>query len=201
MGCVNHPNAPVAATCKRCGVHLCGTCTKFLESGEYCEKCGAAAEADDYRIYRDRNQQAREQEVAQATSVRITEEEIREKNRKSDGLYIKGGIGVACLMLFVSMGLYAFPDLLKSEQQVAQEQSIIRLEACRQVFQAIGIRLSEGDLPDSTMTCPGTNIPNIVLRQGSRITVSHPNPRQFGLSELYVTNDSHRVVMVPEGQG
>ena len=61
--------------------------------------------------------------------------------------------------------------------------------------------LSEGETPDDSMSCPGTNIPNIVSRQGNRITVSHPNPRQFGLTELYVTSDSHRVVMEGESQG
>jgi hypothetical protein len=122
-----------------------------------------------------------------------------DRKLKIKTVYIKGGIGLALLMLFVSIGLYAYPDLRKSDVQLAQEQAVILLEECRQVFQAIGIRLSEGEIPDSTMSCPGTNIPNIILRQGNKITVSHPNPRQFGLVELYVTSDSHRVVM--EGQG
>lgn len=201
MGCVYHPNAPVAATCNKCGVELCGTCTRFLDSGEYCEKCSTVAEADAYLKSRDRNIEARNAELAQSTTNRITEEEIRQKNRSKDGIYLKGGIGMGVLMIFVSLGLYAFPDLMKSEQQIAQEQAIINLEACREVFQAIGIRLSEGEVPETTMSCPGTNIPNIILRQGNTITVSHPNPQQFGLTELYVTSDSHRVVMAGQGQG
>ncbi len=201
MGCIYHPNAPVAATCKKCNAELCGTCTRFLDSGEYCEKCAAVAEADSYLKTRDRNQEARNVEMVQSTSTRITEEENRQKARSKDGIYVKGGIGMGVLMIFVSMGLYAFPDLTKSEEQIAQEQGIMLLEACREVFQGIGIRLAEGEIPVSTPSCPGTNIPNIILRQGNRITVSHPNPRQFGLSELYVTNDSHRVVMDGQGQG
>ena len=157
------------------------------------------AEADAYLKSRDRNIEARNEEMVQSTTTRIEEEEIRQKNRKQDGMYLKGGIGMGVLMIFVSLGLYAFPDLMKSEQQIAQEQGIINLEACREVFQAIGIRLAEGEIPESTQSCPGTNIPNIILRQGNKITVSHPNPRQFGLTGLYVTSDSHRVVM--EGQG
>ncbi|MEQ8961558.1 MAG: hypothetical protein RLP02_27140 [Coleofasciculus sp. C2-GNP5-27] len=61
--------------------------------------------------------------------------------------------------------------------------------------------LSEGQLPDSSLRCPGTNVPNIIRRDGNKITVLHPNPFQFGLSELSVTNDSHRVVMVGRNQG
>lgn len=98
-------------------------------------------------------------------------------------------------MIFVSLGLYAYPDLTKSDVQLVREQAITNLEACREVFQGIGIMLSEGEIPESTMGCPGTTIPNIISRAGNRITVSHPNPRQFGLTGLYVTNDSHRVVM------
>lgn len=201
MGCVNHPNAPVAATCKSCSAELCGTCTRFLDAGEYCELCAKLAEAEAQRKSREKMEEERNQVLARSTSERIIEEEEREKAKSKDAIYIKGGIGVAFIMLFVSIGLYAYPDLRKSDAQIAQEQAIMNLEACREVFQAIGIRLSEGEIPDSTMSCPGTNIPNIVLRQGNRITVSHPNPRQFGLDEMYVTNDSHRVVMVGQGQG
>lgn len=163
--------------------------------------CAPLAEANALRKSRIRNEESRTVEMAQTTTTRITEEEDRQKARNKDGLYIKGGVGLALLMLFVSIGLYAYPDLRKSDVQLAQEQAVIQLEECRQVFQAIGIRLSEGEIPDSTMSCPGTNIPNIILRQGSKITVSHPNPRQFGLVELYVTSDSHRVVMEGQDQG
>ena len=194
MGCINHPNAPAAASCKRCSADLCGICTQFLDSGEYCEKCAKVAEADAYLKSRDRNQDARDKEMAQITSSRLDEEEAREKTRSKDGLFVRGGVAIAVLMIFVSMGLYAFPDLMKPDAQVAEEQSIINRTACLEVFQAIGIMLSEGETPDATMSCPGTNIPNIIRREGNTITVSHPNPRQFGLAGLYVTSASHRVV-------
>lgn len=201
MGCVNHPNAPVAATCKSCSAALCGICTKFLDSGEYCELCASLAEANSFRQARDRNEQERNVIMAQTVTARITEEEDRQKSRKKDGMYIRGGIGMACLMLFVSIGVYAYPDLRKSDTQLFHEQAIMLLAECREVFQAIGIMLSEGETPDNTLSCPGTNIPNIISRRGNTITVSHPNPRQFGLVELYVTSASHRVVMEGQGQG
>lgn len=195
MGCINHPAAPVAATCKRCKVELCGICARFLDSGEYCEKCAATVEADAARKSRERSQVEREMQAIEANSARIEEEEVRQKSRDKDLLFLRGGIAVGVLLLCTSLGLYAFPDLLKSDEQITQEQSIINQEACREVFQAIGIILSEGQTPDDTMRCPGTNIPNLVTRRGNTITVSHPNPRQFGLNEIYVSSDSHRVVM------
>lgn len=159
--------------------------------------CAPLAEANALQKSRIRNEESRTVEMAQTTTTQITEED-RQKATNKDGLYIKGGVGLALLMLFVSIGLYAYPDLRKSDAQIAEEQAVIQQEECRQVFQAIGIRLSEGEIPDSTMSCPGTNIPNIILRQGSKVTVLHPNPRQFGLVELYVTSDSQSVM---EGQG
>lgn len=134
-------------------------------------------------------------EMAQITTERIDVEETREKSRNQDAMYVKGGALVGVLMIVASLGLYAFPDLTKSDVQIAEEQGIINLEACREVFRGIGIMLSEGEIPESTMSCPGTTIPNIISRAGNTIMVSHPNPRQFGLTGLYVTNISHRVVM------
>ncbi len=201
MGCLNHPNAPVVSSCKRCDAELCGICTRFLDSGEYCEKCASVAEAEAYLKSRNRHQEARVVEMAQTATVRIAEEEVRQKSRDKDTKYVRGGVAMVCLMLSISIGLYAYPNLLKSDTQLAQEQSIMSLEECRQVFQSIGIMLSEGEIPDSSMSCPGTNIPNIVRREGNKVTVSHPNPPQFGLVELYVTNGSHRVVMVGQNQG
>jgi len=201
VGCINHPNAPVSATCKKCKSELCGICTQYLDSGEYCERCASVAEADAYVKSRDSNEELRQVEMAQITTARITEEEDRIKSRSKDAIFVKGGAVMGALMIIASLGLYAFPNLMKSDEQLTEEQSITRLVACQEVFQAIGIMLSEGRIPDSSMSCPGTNIPNIILRQGAKVTVSHPNPRQFGLDELYVTSDSHRVVMVGQGQG
>ncbi|GJM13397.1 MAG: hypothetical protein DHS20C12_18000 [Pseudohongiella sp.] len=195
MGCINHPNAPAAATCKKCNSELCGICTRFLDSGEYCEKCAAIAEADSYKVSRASIEEARDLEMAKLTSARIDDEEIREKARGKDVFYVRAGGFVGVLMIFVSMGLYAYPNLMKSDEQITQEQAIISLEHCREIFQAIGIRLSEGEIPETTMSCPGTNIPNIITRRGNTVTVTHPNPRQFGLSAMYVTSNSHRVVM------
>lgn len=196
MSCINHPIVTAVSSCKRCDAELCGICTRFLDSGEYCEKCASVAEAEAYLKSRNSNQETHKVEIAQITTVRIAEEEARQKLRDTDGKYVRGGIAIVCLMISISIGLYAFPNFLKSDTQLAQEQSIMSLEECRQVFQSIGIMLSEGEIPDSSMSCPGSNIPNIVRREGNKVTISHPNPPQFGLVELYVTNDSHRVVMV-----
>lgn len=195
MACINHPTAPTAATCKSCGVDLCGLCTRFLDSGEYCEKCATVAEARQYMDSRSSMESRREQEVMRATSAQAEAQKGKEKERDKDRMYIWGGVGLATLMLFSSMGLYAFPNLFENDAVLAEQRYIMRLEECRQVFQAIGIILSEGQMPGDNLRCPGTSIPNVVTRQGNTVRVSHPNPGAYGLQALYVTSDSHRVVM------
>ena len=201
MPCINHPNAITVATCTNCKVELCGPCTRYLELGQYCEKCATTAEADAYLLSRQRGEEKLQSEIAQVTASRLAEEEARQKSRSQDSNIARLGIGMASLMLFVSMGLYAFPNLFTSEQELAQQQDIIRLEECRQVFQVIGIALAAGNTLDRSMSCPGTSAPNTVTREGGVVKVAHPLPQQFGLDEFYVTSDSHQVVMVAAGRG
>ena len=196
MACVNHPRAPTAATCKKCLAELCGICTTFLDIGEYCEKCASVAEAESYLETRNKGEEKHDEIVAQAAASRYEREETKQKERDKDILYIRGGIGVAVLMLFAGLGFYAYPNLMASDEELAQQQAVLNLEQCRQVFEAIGIMLSEGNEPDGSMSCPGTNIPNQISRQGGVVKVSHPIPSQYGLTELYVTSDSHRVIMI-----
>ena len=130
--------------------------------------CAPLAEANALQKSRIRNEESRTVEMAQTTTTQSTEED-RQKATNKDGLYIKGGVGLALLMLFVSIGLYAYPDLRKSDAQIAQEQAVIQQEECRQVFQAIGIRLSEGEIPDSTMSCPAQIFPISFYAKGARL--------------------------------
>lgn len=185
----------MAATCKTCGDPLCGMCTRFLDSGEYCEKCATVAEAQQYMQKRSTLEEKRGQESIRAGTDQIERQQQKEKEEDKDRKFIWGAVAVATLMLFSSMGLYAFPNLFTEEAVLAEQRAIMRLTECEQVFQAIGIMLSEGQLPEDNMRCPGTNIPNIITRQGDTIRVSHPNPGAYGMQAIYVTNSSHRVVL------
>jgi hypothetical protein len=73
-------------------------------------------------------------------------------------------------------------------------------EQCRLVFEEIGYMLARGQMPDPSMRCDGTNVPNIINRSGNTVRVSHPNPAQLGLLELSVSNQSHDVTLVEGSQ-
>lgn len=201
MACQNHPNAPTAATCKSCGVELCGMCTKFLDSGEYCEKCAVVAEADAYMKSRSREMEYREAEAAHASIGETTaEKESIAKAKDQDKLYIWGGVGTAMTMLCVALGLYAFPNLLTDGETLARQDMLMDREQCRLVFEEIGYLLARGEMPDPSMRCEGTNTPNIINRNGNTVRVSHPNPAQLGLLELSVNSQSHDVTMIEGSQ-
>ncbi|MEQ8961559.1 MAG: hypothetical protein RLP02_27145, partial [Coleofasciculus sp. C2-GNP5-27] len=77
---------------------------------------------------RNRNKELREVVVTKSASNRIIEEEAREKSQNKDRIYIQGGVGLAALMVIASLSLYAFPDMFKPGEQIAEEQNILLLE-------------------------------------------------------------------------
>ena len=175
-------------------------CTKYLDDGEFCEKCAVVAEAEAYMKSRSRSEEQREARVSrQAIHEVDPEEEARRKSHDQDKVYIWGGIGGASLMLFVALGIYAFPNLFTDGEVLAAQEAALELEACRLVFEEIGYVLSSGNMPDASMRCEGTNVPNIISRGSDGVRVSHPNPGRYGLQALYVTSNSHEVVMVRQG--
>ncbi|MEQ8954910.1 MAG: hypothetical protein RL120_12325 [Gammaproteobacteria bacterium] len=173
---------------------MCGICARFLDSGEYCEKCARVAEAQQH-FSEEQERKVKKRAAADRAALHQVdpEEEERERRKRSDRKYIWAGIVGSTIMMFGSMAVYAFPNML--EDPLAREARLTEMsfEECRQIFEDIGYRLKAGEAPDPTVRCPGTAVPNLVTRSGGLIRVSHPNPAQFGLAALYVNSDSHQV--------
>lgn len=174
-------------------------CTLFLDSGEFCEPCAAALESESF-VDRQSAQ------LNSPTSKDLGEDKKTEaefipptRHRDQDKLYIWLGVGTSFSMIFFGLLVYAYPSLFLDSATLAAMQEEQRLEDCRLVFEEITYLLRAGDLPDESMSCEGTNIPNPVRRVGSTVRVDHPNPGQFGLTEFYVTNESHQVHLVGGG--
>lgn len=153
----------------------------------------------DLQEYEQRQREALEADLTRARERKAAAEQASLETKDKDGVYIWGGVIVATLMLTASMGLYAFPNLLADSATVSQQEAILRLESCRQVFQSIAVDMSQGQAPAADRLCPDQSIPNVVSRDGSTIRVAHPIPGQFGLAEFYVTNKSNRVFLVGPG--
>lgn len=147
-------------------------CTVFLDQGEFCEKCADANQSEAFVSSQSDSLNKPEPESVHAEPDLPPTREERKKD--ADRVYIWAGVGGSTAMLFGAMLIYAFPNLFADQAQVAAWAEEQRLEDCRLVFEEI----------------------TYVLRSGDIVRVDHPNPGLYGLSEIYVTNESHQVFLV-----
>ena len=198
MRCYNHPNALAVASCIRCSVEMCGVCTQFLDSGEYCDKCAEAIQAESFVTSQSQKFNKRDHGSANHEfSKQPFEPPTREKERDKSIIIL--GIGGSVAMLFFSLLLYAFPRVFDFDADAAAAIATAQaLEDCRLVFEEIGYLLDRGELPDSSHRCAESNAPNILSQEGDLLRISHPNPEIHGLSDIYVTSESHEVVFVEQ---
>lgn len=173
-------------------------CTRFLDEGEFCEKCADAVQSEAYVSKQSDTLNRPAQEA-----VRSEPDEPAapaEKKRDKDRVILWLGFGGSSAMIFASLLVYSFPMLFQDSATIAAMEADQAREDCRLVFEEISYVLAGGGLPDQSMTCPGTNVPNIISRDGDTVIVSHPDPSAHGLAEMYVTNSSHEVFVVELGQ-
>ena len=196
MACYNHPNAATVANCKSCGLEMCGICTQFLDSGEYCEKCAQAIQAEDFVV--SQSHQIKKQESGAASS-KLPQEQFEEPNKGKDkyrGIILLA-VGGSLVIVFFSLLLYAFPHIFEFDAEAAAaREAAYAFESCWYTFQEIGMILEEGQMPDPSLRCEESNTPNIVTRDGDTIRISHPDPGFHGFSEIFVTNNSHEPTFV-----
>lgn len=162
--------------------------------GEFCEKCADAIQSEAFVSSQSDSLNKPEPESVHAEQDLPPTREERKKD--ADRVYIWAGVGGSTAMLFGAMLIYAFPNLFADQAQVAAWAEEQRLEDCRLVFEEITYVLRSGDIPDDSLTCEGSSSPNLIRRTGDIVRVDHPNPGLYGLSEIYVTNESHQVFLV-----
>jgi len=194
--CYNHPNAPAVDKCARCEVDMCGTCANYLDSGAFCEKCVSAVETEDFVTAQSKKLNKTEIDLVLSKHTDNKEAELAGGEKRKDGLTLWLGFGGGSAMIFVSLLLYAFPMLFQFDAEAAAAfEASQALEECRLIFEQIGYQLEDGEEPNPSLQCADSNVPNIVERQGNTVRVSHPNPRQYGLSAIYVSTETHEVVL------
>lgn len=174
---------------------MCGQCTQFLDQGEYCEKCSEIIRNEEFVNTQSEKLHRPEPDVAPAEQG---EESFvpPARGKEGDKMFIWFGVGGSSAMIFAAMLLYSFPLLFESAEAAAFRESEQSLEDCRLVFEEIGHLLEGGQTPPDSMRCAESNVPNIVSTQAGVVRVSHPNPQVHGLSEIYVTSDTHKVIYV-----
>lgn len=196
MICYNHPNAPAIEKCARCDLELCGMCANFLDSGVYCEKCVSAVETESFVAAQSNKLNKKQIDIVLSKHAEEKEAVRTGENKRKDNGVLWLGIGGGSAMIFVSLLLYAYPRLLEFDAEAAAAfEAAQALEQCRLVFEEIGYLLEDGEAIDPSLQCADSNTPNIVERRGQSIRVSHPNPAAYGLSAIYVSSETHEVVL------
>ncbi len=171
-------------------------CANFLDAGAFCEKCVSAVETEDFVAAQSSKLNKAEIDLVLSKHAEDKEAEQDGGAKRKDGLILWLGFAGGSAMIFVSLLLYAFPMLflLDTEAAAAFEASQ-KLEQCRLVFEEIGYRLEDGAPIDPDLRCADTSVPNIVERRGDTVRVLLPNPAVYGVTAMYVSSDSHEVVV------
>lgn len=160
----------------------------------YCDKCAKAVESE--RFVTAKSELFRKNESAPSTMVETPDTPASKPRDNRDRGIIWLGVGSSAMMIFMSLIMYAFPTLFEFDPEAAAaREAAQRIEDCRLVFEEIGYMLARNQTPGEDMRCAGTNVPNIITRSGDLVRVSHPNPAAIGLREMYVTNQSHEVML------
>lgn len=171
-------------------------CANFLDSGAFCEKCVSAVETENFVTAQSNKLNRAEIDLVLSKHAADREKERAGVEKRKDGVVLWLGFGGGSAMIFVSLLIYAFPMLFKFDAEAAAAfEASQALEECRLVFEQIGYQLEDGETPNPSLRCAGSLVPNIVERLGGTVRVSHPNPRQYGLSAIYVSTDNHEVVL------
>jgi len=166
--CKFHPNADAIAECSNCGTHTCGFCTNYTKRSTLCEACLELSAASEFVAAQTRKSDSFEQMLterrAQSESLDSEfsqQQSIRGKKEK------------------VQLGVIFAEELVRDQ-----------VESCVLVFWEIAEILQNGQVPDETLKCAETDLPNIVTRSADDIIVSHPQPQLLGYSEIFVSKNS-----------
>lgn len=171
-------------------------CANFLDSGAFCEKCVSAVETEDFVTAQSKKLNKTEIDLVLSKHAEDKETERAGVSKRKDGVVLWLGFGGGSSMIFASLVMYAFPMLFQFDAEAAAAfQASQALEECRLVFEQIGYQLEDGEELNSSLQCADSNVPNIVERRGDTVRVSHPNPSKYGLSAIYVSTETHEVVL------
>jgi len=188
--CGNHPNAPAIAACGKCGVSLCGVCARFADAGVYCEACENLQDSERFveNETRKLNQPAVQPIIPERDTVGASTPQKPGSSAQTRNIII---IAV-CLCIMAVRVYFVIADQRQpvSPQFLAQEQQMLALLDCLSVFRQIGEELAANRQPGSELRCDPSGPPNIVVREGDTVKISHPNPESYGYSAIYVTNAS-----------
>lgn len=195
QACKDHPNVKAIANCERCETPLCGMCSRFTDSGVYCERCLETLDREKFVAA----QTEQLQKPGQVLQVDNEEDNLAESVRSKPNYQIIQAVVIACSLAFIFFRLNSNSGTEVVDSQTREvERQLNSLGQCMMVFQQIGQALQNARQADPLLRCAQPGTPNIITVEGDDIRVSHPNPEIFGYSELFVSSSNPTPVLIPQ---
>lgn len=198
MKCKSHPAVDAVANCAGCSTPLCGVCADFSGDEVYCERCIVNNARSEFVEAQSKpkddlgRMMTEKQPVVHSKKKASIEERLERREKLSMAIVIISCIFIG-ITLFTSLGA----GYVLTPQEVQTEvREISQASDCALVFWEIAEILENGEEPDSSMICPGAQLPNIITRENGDIVVSHAMPQVIGYSQIYVSKNNPVPTMV-----
>ncbi len=188
--CHNHPTGKAIAACNECGIDLCGMCGSFVDDIVLCERCFESYENEKYVL-------SQTEKLIRPESTLVVDDPDAEefilpgRRKQKNRILPVVVIGLCLCIIAVQLFLYTNPAPVDQDPAaIARQQTIGSLVQCMLIFREIGLILQGGRMPDRTMLCADSPVPNVVSNVDGILRISHPNPQYYGYAEISVSNDN-----------
>jgi hypothetical protein len=98
-----------------------------------------------------------------------------------------------CLIICIGIILYQIPTLIsatksdvKPLRQGTYDTDALTDQCIRNLWQ-ISRLIQEGKMPNSSLVCPASNKPYVIVRTDEDILVRSPNPERYGFKDIRVS--------------
>ena len=187
--CHNHPNGKAIAACHECAVNLCGMCGNYADDIVLCERCVEVYENAKYVS-------SQTEKLIRPDSALVVDDPDGEgivppgRRKQNNTIVPAVVIGICSCIIALQLYLYSNPAAVEQDPAaIARQQAISSLVQCMLVFREIGLILQDGRMPDNTMICADSTVPNVVSNAEGTLRISHPNPQHYGYAEISVSDE------------
>ena len=164
-------------------------CVNFVGDKVFCENCAKSLEA--MKIVSSQNKRNQPSNNILLDNPYEEEYEIRKKRNSNGKSLIWLVIVIFSIAVYAQLYFYTNPTEANiDQQQLAINQRLVSIVQCLNVFRKIGQILTIGEMPDSQLKCEDLSGPLVITTDGDTISISHPNPSIYGVSQISVSNDN-----------
>ena len=187
--CQNHPNALAINNCNACKAALCDMCANFVDDKVFCEGCVKTHEAK--KFVSSQNKKNQPSNNIFSDNPRREQYESRKRRNSNGKSWIWIVIVICSTAVYAQLYFYTNPaEAPIDQQQLATNQRFASIVQCLNVFRQVGQILTVGEIPDPQLKCEDPGGPLVITTNGDTLSISHPNPSIYGVSQISVSNEN-----------